>query len=136
MVIHLRVVVLVAEMMIIPLLLKSLIMVDGIHLLHPRHLIITTESGTPRVVSQRAQNHGTAIGPNQTRARNLMDIGAEMDGGPNQIRAPRSRTPKHRGRKLLLITPSQVGRVMVGSYIRLFMSTLLTKEKWMNIHPV
>ena len=116
MVIHLRVAVLVAEMMIIPLLLRSLIMVDGIHLLHPRHLIITMESGTPRVASQRAQSHGMELGgPNQTRVRNLMDIGAEMDGGPNQTRAQRSRTPKHRGLKLLLITPSQVGRVMVGS---------------------
>ena len=125
MVIHLRVAVLVVETMIIPLLLRSLIMVTGgiHHLLHPRHLIITMESGTPRAVSQKAQSHGMATGgPNQTRARNLMDIGAEMDGGLNHIRAPRSHTdgghqraPRNRGQKLLHITLSQVGLVMVGS---------------------
>ena len=125
MVIHLRVVVLVAEMMIIPHLLRSLIMVTGgiHHHLHPHHLIITMESGTPRVVSQRAQSRGMATGgPSQIRARNLTDIGAEMDGGLNRTRAPKSHTdgghqraPRSRIPKQLLITLSQVGRVMDGS---------------------
>ena len=73
-----------------------------------------------RSPSQRAQSHGMELGgPNQTRVRNLMDTGAEMDGGQ---RVPRrhtdgghQRAPRNRGLKLLLITPSQVGLVMVGS---------------------